>query len=369
MTHHEFDAEHRAMTARDNRLTPRVNRVGSAPPSPPTFSALEMRAFTTAFERLGYDIGRLLAAAGLCPADLDDPDAMIPCAALGIVICAAVQQRRHANLAAHLAFATPIGAHPLLDYLVVTTDTVGGALDQLVRYFHVANAPASLSLVDDSDSVRLVVEPGNDAFIAQYETAMAVHHLRDETAHRLRISFVSLMHEPGDRHDLEQLLGCPVRVPSTWSGVAFPRDSLGLPLRRRDPALRRVLEGHAAMAGARSSVADDRSVVAQIRPVLASRLGRGIVSMASVARQLATTPRTLQRRLADEGISFQALVDVVRRERAERLLADHSLAVGEIGYLLGFSEPSAFHRAFKRWHDVTPLEYRRAQQQAPAAER
>ena len=77
-----------------------------------------------------------------------------------------------------------------------------------------------------------------------------------------------------------------------------------------------------------------------------------------VAKQLAIAPRTLQRRLATEGFSYQQVVDLERREAAERLLVDASLAVGEIGYLLGFSEPSAFHRAFKRWHQMTPLEYR-----------
>jgi AraC-like DNA-binding protein len=80
-----------------------------------------------------------------------------------------------------------------------------------------------------------------------------------------------------------------------------------------------------------------------------------------VARQLAIAPRTLQRRLAAQGMSYQQLVDVVRREAAERLLTDASMSIGEIGYLLGFSEPSAFHRAFRRWHSLTPHDYRSRQ--------
>jgi AraC-like DNA-binding protein len=76
--------------------------------------------------------------------------------------------------------------------------------------------------------------------------------------------------------------------------------------------------------------------------------------------------RTLQRRLAVEGVSFKELVDLARRDVSERLLADRSLSVAEVGYLLGFSEPSAFHRAFKRWRGVTPLEYRRSTQATTA---
>jgi AraC-like DNA-binding protein len=250
---------------------------------------------------------------------------------------------------------TPIGAFPLLDYLVVTTDTVGGALDHLVRYFHLVCAPLTLSLVHDEDAVRLV-HPGTNAFIAQYDATLAVRHLGAETDNRLRASFVSLMREPDDRRALEQLLGCPVRAPSTWSGVEFPRDALRLPLRRRDSALHNLLEAHAAVTAVPAP--GDASLVQAARTALASRIGGPPPTLRALARQLAIAPRTLQRRLAAEGLSYQQLVDLTRRGAAERLLADATLAVGEIGYLLGFSEPSAFHRAFKRWHDVTPQEYR-----------
>jgi AraC-like DNA-binding protein len=64
-------------------------------------------------------------------------------------------------------------------------------------------------------------------------------------------------------------------------------------------------------------------------------------------------------------VSFQQVVDVARREAAERLLTDASISVGEAGYLLGFSEPSAFHRAFKRWHSITPQAYRSGRRSVP----
>ena len=71
-------------------------------------------------------------------------------------------------------------------------------------------------------------------------------------------------------------------------------------------------------------------------------------------------PRTLQRRLSDEGVSFSRVLEDLRRVMAERLLHDRELAIYEIAFLLGFSEPSTFHRAFRRWYGVTPLEYRRS---------
>ena len=356
MPHHAIDSAPQAMTLDANPVTPHAMpapRAGSAP-------AGQLRAFTDAFGRLGYDTTALLAHAGLRAADLNDPDAMVPCAALDAIVNRACEERRTPNLGAHLAAVTPIGAHPLLDYLVVTADTIGAALEQLVRYVHCAQAPFTLSVTHDSDAVRLVVHCGDLPFLAEYETSIAVHHLREETEQRLRVSGVCLTHEPENRADLERLLGCPVRAPSTWNGVEFPPDAMRLPLRRRDPALRAILEGHAVGVLARVSAPEDRSTSASVRTVLVSRLARGVPTMASIARQLAIAPRTLQRRLATEGTSYQQVVDVTRREAAERLLANASVAIGELGYLLGFSEPSAFHRAFKRWHRMTPQDYRTA---------
>jgi len=74
---------------------------------------------------------------------------------------------------------------------------------------------------------------------------------------------------------------------------------------------------------------------------------------------LATSARSLQRKLAAAGTSFQELLDTTRRDAAARYLEDRTLSVGEVAYLLGYSEPAAFHRAFKRWNGITPLEFRR----------
>jgi AraC-like DNA-binding protein len=81
-------------------------------------------------------------------------------------------------------------------------------------------------------------------------------------------------------------------------------------------------------------------------------------TLAVVARRLAMTPRTLQRRLAEAGSSFDALRDTARKHAAESYLAETELSIAEVAFVLGFSEPTAFHRAFKRWHKVTPQAFR-----------
>jgi AraC-like DNA-binding protein len=93
--------------------------------------------------------------------------------------------------------------------------------------------------------------------------------------------------------------------------------------------------------------------------VLSTQVTTGDVRIDVVARRLATTPRTLQRRLARAGTSFDVLCDQARKEAADAYLSDTTLSIAEVTYLLGYSEPTAFHRAFKRWHgDTTPQAFR-----------
>lgn len=86
----------------------------------------------------------------------------------------------------------------------------------------------------------------------------------------------------------------------------------------------------------------------------------GLVGGAGGAHRLGISARTLQRRLHEEGTTFAKLVDEARHAMVVQMLAHRELAVGEVAFALGFSEPAAFHHAFKRWTGVTPAEFRRA---------
>ena len=346
------------MTASANRLTARANGSPFALGAEPTaIRAGPIRPLLSALGQLGYDVEALLAAAGVAPGELEDPEAWIPCDVLPRVLGGAMRQRFTPNIAARMAALTPIGTYPLLDYLILTCDTVAEGARQLARFFPLIGAPAELIVREDESPIRVSVR-SSDPFTMEFAVAIMVHHFRRETDNRLRVAFASLTHTPDDIDALEKQLGCPVQAPDAWCGLALPKESWPLPMRRRDPVLKRVLEGHAEDVTAREPVGVDDSLSERVRRVLTSTLGRGEPNIAAVSRTLAVAPRTLQRRLAEEDVSFNALIDETRREAAERLLADASLAVAEIAYLLGFSEPSAFHRAFRRWTGAAPSAFR-----------
>jgi AraC-like DNA-binding protein len=195
-----------------------------------------------------------------------------------------------------------------------------------------------------------------DSFTAGFETALAVFHLRRETESRLRPEYVSFTDAPENVAEAEHLLECPVRTQMPWLGLALSRQSWELPFRRRDAVLQSVLLRNAEQVATRLPATDD--VVADLRRILITRLAQGDSDIEVVARIMATSVRSLQRRLATARTTYQKLLDSIRREAAGRYLADRGLSISEVGYVLGYSEPAAFHRAFRRWYGSTPQEFR-----------
>jgi AraC-like DNA-binding protein len=145
--------------------------------------------------------------------------------------------------------------------------------------------------------------------------------------------------------------------------LVLPRAALAARLASADPALLAILTRAADELARRSST--DPLMTQQVKRVLHEALRSDDAQVESVAKALGLTVRSLQRRLKDEGTSFQAVREDVRRTLAQRYL-DDGLAIAEISFLLGFSEPSAFFRAFKRWTGMTPIESRAQRRAAPA---
>jgi len=346
------------MTSAASRPTDRAH----PPVSEPTFSASTVRALLAAFERLGHEVPSLLSAGGLRPSDLDDPDRRVGCAAVGAMFGAAQQRRPLPNLCLRLAQETPLGAYPLLDYLIVTSSTVGEGMRRYARHSVLTGAPLHIELREDESPIRVLVDClGRNP---EFTISLSLLHLRRETAGTLRAEYVSFAHQPDDRAAFEEAFGCPVHVNAPWSGFALSLEAWRLPMRRRDPILQSVLERHAAEVVAKIPVGDD--TVTRLRRVLAQRVAGGDTRVSSVARDLGTSTRTLQRRLATAGVSYQEILDQSRCEAAERHLGDTSLSIAEVSWLIGYSEPSAFHRAFKRWRGLSPQAFRQRHRTTPA---
>jgi AraC-like DNA-binding protein len=346
------------MTARADRLIKRAKTPRSAGSVRSSYPASSARVFVDALERLNYSVESLLADAGIRRADLNDSDARIPCAVWGPMFRRAMEQRPMKNPGMRLATVTPIGAFPLIDYLIVTSQSVGEGLSRLARYLRLAEARSVPCVRDDEDPIRVLLEGCDTPFSAEFTVTLNVLHFREETEDRFRLVYASFCHEPDDVSEIERVLGCPVHSRAAWNGWVLSRETYQLPLRRRDCALGSLLQRLADESIARLPPMEGLAL--EVRRALASRVGRGDTRIQTIARILATSPRSLQRRLAAADVSYQRLLDLSRKDAAERYLAELPLSISAVAYLLGYSEPAAFNRAFRRWHHQTPQAFRRA---------
>jgi AraC-like DNA-binding protein len=348
------------MTAGAISLTDRVRK-----PAPRgsswTTPASDLRVMLNGLEQLGYDADALVGSAGLREVDLENPDARVSCEAYGAILSRAQQERFTPNLALELARRTPLGAYPLLDYLVATSESVGAGVRQLAQYLLLTGNPAVVDLHEGEDGARIELTGAPPPFTVEYFVALMILHLRNETDGRFAASNVSFRHQPDDAGAFERILGCPVRCAAPWAGVSVPVEAWRLPLRRRDPILRKVLESHANEILAR--LPKRTGVVLEVQRAITQCVTGGDARFETIARQLAMSRRTLQRRLAAEGASYQQLLDEARKGAAAGYLSDSILAIGEVAYLVGYSEPAPFHRAFKRWYGMTPEAYRQARRE------
>jgi AraC-like DNA-binding protein len=174
--------------------------------------------------------------------------------------------------------------------------------------------------------------------------------------HPLAVEFA--VAAPQDTREHERVFGCPVRFGQEANRLWVSRVDWERTNRNANTELLRILELRASGLAAEMPELD--SVCDAVRSVACLNLDQGPPTIEQLAKQLSLSPRTLQRRLAAEGASFSELVDQARETTSRRLLHEHSLSLAEIAHLVGFSEQSAFTRAFKKWTGTTPAQFRRS---------
>lgn len=168
---------------------------------------------------------------------------------------------------------------------------------------------------------------------------------------------------PADENDFRRVFRTRVRFGQDADLVEMQRDLLDHPIERSNPELRRLLDRHLLELKAGVSEALDE----QVRKVIRSSLSRQDSSIEEVAELLAVAPRTLQRQLQQSGTSFSHLLREVRADAARRHLAESQLSLTQLAAILGYSELSAFSRAFQRWHGQSPQEWQRTRNSAARA--
>src|SRR5690554_184759 len=164
--------------------------------------------------------------------------------------------------------------------------------------------------------------------------------------------------EKGIDH-VKEVLGCDVVFGARESRLYFPVEILSYASPHAEPEL---LALHERFASEQVARLEKKDIVGQVERIIAELLDSGEVTLDAVAERLGIKPRTLRTRLTEAETSFNQVLADFRYRLARQLLATTDESIDEIVYLTGFSEPSTFYRAFKRWSGMTPIEYRKTAQ-------
>lgn len=249
----------------------------------------------------------------------------------------------------------------VLGYAWLASSTLHAALERLIRFKRVVGERPSVSLREGEEGVWLAYdhrrdEADMDRWGSELLLALIVTMCRINYGGRLVPLQVSLRYEaPDDPEVYDSFFGCPVRFSASENAFLLSHEVVSKPLDTGHLELTYALD---AMLTTQLAAIDKEDLIMRCKAELHRLLPDGNIGAPDLAASLHVSERSLQRKLAERGTSFQALIDEVRKEMACRFLADWRFSVTEIAFLCGFSNSSSFSRAFLRWTGTSPSDWR-----------
>jgi AraC-like DNA-binding protein len=242
-------------------------------------------------------------------------------------------------------------------FVLQASDTVGDALVRAARFFPAIGTTAEMSISTDDQSAKIIVRRRDGAKsvgATHYLVAQIIRLVAAISGERVRARAVHLpFPQPSHPLSLERAIGFVPRFGAPVTSIEIDRASLAIPLPRRDPDLTRYFDGELGQN-------EDRSTAGAVRRAMDRAIALGASTAEDdLARALGVGTRTLRRQLAGEGTTLRAVFDEVRLEVALERLRRPQLSLAQLAFELGFSDQTAFSRAFRRWTGRSPAEFRR----------
>lgn len=315
---------------------------------------------------VGVEVEPLLARYEVDASRLDDPDGRVPYSLVLDFIGEVLARTDDDTWGLKLGALGRWGF--VAEYLARNSPTLGEAFERIADYARLVVDTAHLELIHRDKSVLLrgslpvehmpnlserVVRQGIDVWLA-----MLVSFGRMITGmdwEPIRVAFT--YRKPDDTEAPDQFFRCPLAYEQPHNQIEIAPEVLELEVASADSELARILERHCDELLEKLPAGE--GIIERVRRQIAGAVAGGETAIGQVAKELGLSSRTLQRHLAEEGTSYQALLDATRRQLSIAYLAERTLSVGEVALLLGYSDTRAFARAFKRWEGRTPSEYRR----------
>jgi AraC-like DNA-binding protein len=247
----------------------------------------------------------------------------------------------------------------IIYYVFASSATALDAITNLVRYHHLVNSTTTLALEETNQQIAIEVKfrLGLESFekhIAEWGPTTFMAALRNLTGTHIVPRSLTFIHQRiSGIENFSAFFGCPVRFGANRQRIAFARNVLSAAIHSADKHLLNVLKAFCEEAISRRR-ATSTPTRAKVETALLEYLPNGKAAVASVAKALMMSPRSLARRLAEERTSYTAVLDELRHDLAMRYLEDPTLEVSHIAWLLGYSEVTSFNHAFQRWTSRSP---------------
>jgi AraC-like DNA-binding protein len=311
-------------------------------------------------ERYGVSCEALLEGMTVAPAQLEDPNARISLPEVDHLVDRAIELTADPALAISMGLQMQVSSHGYLGFAAMTARTVREALELAVRFAPLRFPALALELeVFDEQAAVILEERTNFGSAREFLlVTLAVGFTRMAQAllgksvrghAELRIS------QPAYFEEIRRMIPGTVSFEAEVNRLVFAGSLLDEPIVTANPSAMSLAREQCERELA--EVSRKHTYAQRVRE--AATVPSGFLGLDEVAKRLATSPRTLKRRLAEEGTTFSGVLDELRRGRALELVREPELSLEEIAERLGYSDVANFSRAFRRWTSVAPGAYRR----------
>jgi AraC-like DNA-binding protein len=331
------------------------------PPAPITVSITVLKQMFLYMDSLKVDTDEFLRSLGIDPLTVKSPDARISIETYLLIQDEAAYYTHDPYFGLHMGEFVEAGSWSILGYMMMNCKTLGEAFEKYARYsriignlietsahFHFNRAKAVFSVPPHAPHMsRHCFESAFSSTICMMRTLTGVK------LNPLEVKFT--FPAPESTTEYERIFCCPVLFGQKENSMTIDIRIAGLPVIMADPGLLAYFERYA-----QDILADmDRKneTTHQVTRIILAHLDDEKLSIERVAKKMSVSVRTLQKHLEVEGVIFSNLLADIRERLAKRYLHEN-YSVEEITYLLGFSEPSVFRKAFKKWSGITPKEFR-----------
>ncbi len=320
-----------------------------------------LRFISEGLGALGADWRAIFRRCGIDPAAIADSEARFARSSYDQLWPAAAKWTGDAGIGLHVGEQIQPHAVNILGYLLMSSSTVGEGLERVVHYHRVITGENWIEVEKRPSSMLIRLISGNlpeeaRALHTEYIALLLLKLLGWITGDDVQATEVRFTHPRlVDEGEYRRALRCPVRFQCLENTILLSGAVASRPSLHANPDIARI---HQEFAEHQLAEFGEESVAHEVARLLASILEVGPCDLPTIAKCQHMSPRTLQRRLADEHTTFQKILESLRRNLCLRQLKSAHVPLAEIAYLAGFADASSFNRAVRRWTGQTPLRYR-----------